>query len=260
MASAKRTCLTRWRLGRANRYLPEPFSSWDALILAAGTIGLLAACASHGASVEGQVFEVMNSEAPVGQWTRVPSADAYVIVHWTGSVPGPHASSVCLHAAIGKTDERGRFDVPGRWAAPKAYLVIPRDPAVMVYKPGFDQQSEFRKPSAPVVRTLVRSKLPVEQRIALLSTYAEAGCMDHETFKTIPLGDAQGVAARFYRALYEEAQALGPLPPSLNHHLATLRDKAGVPQPPAPPWQVRTIRPQGPSPAAPVPAAPADRP
>jgi hypothetical protein len=150
--------------------------------------------------------------------------------------------------------------VSGWWAAPKAYLVIPRDPAVMVYKPGFDQQSEFRNLSAPVARTLVRSKLPVEQRIALLSTYAEAGCMNHETLKTIPLGDTQGVAAGFYRALYEEAQALGPLAPGLNHHLATLRDKAGVPQPPAPPWQVRTSRPQGPRPAAPVPAAPADRP
>jgi hypothetical protein len=228
-----------------------------ALILAAGASGLLAACVSHGASVEGQVFEVVNAEAPASQWTRVPSADAYVIVHWTGSVPGPHVSSVCLHAAIGKTDERGRFEVSGRWAAPKAYLVIPRDPAIMVYKPGFDQQSDSRQPGAPVVRTLVRSKLPAEQRIALLSAHAEAGCLDQETFKTLPLGGAQGVAARFYRALYEEAQALGPLPPRLNHHLATLRDKAGVPQPPEPPWQVRIIRPQGPRPA---PAAPADRP
>ena len=89
------------------------------------------------------------------------------------------------------------------------------------------------------------------QRIALLAAYAEAGCRDHETFKTLPLGDAQGVAASFYRALYEEAQALGPLPARLNHHLATLRDKAGIPQPPEPPWEVRTIRPQGPRPAAP---------
>ena len=226
-----------------------------ALILAAGAVGLVAAGAALGANAEGQVFEVVNAEAPASQWTRVPSADAYVIVHWTASVPGPHVSSVCLHAAIGKTDERGRFNVSGRWAAPRA-LVIPRDPAVMVYKPGFDEQSEFRNPSAAVMRTIVRSKLPVEQRIALLSTFAEAGCRD-ETFKIIPLGDTQGVAARFYRALYEEAQALGPLPASLNHHLATLRDKAGVSQPPEPPWQVRTIRPQGPHPAAPEPA---DRP
>jgi hypothetical protein len=207
---------------------------------------------SHGASVEGQVFEVANPEAPASQWTRVLSADAYVIVHWTGTVPGLHVSSVCLHAAIGKTDERGRFNVSGTWAAPKAALVIPRDPAVMVYKPGFDEQSGSRNPGAPVARTLVRSKLPVEQRIALLSTYAEAGCRDNETFKIAPLGDAQGVAARFYRVLYEEAQALGPLPPGLNHHMVTLRDKAGVPQPPEPPWQVRPIRPQGPRPAAPT--------
>jgi hypothetical protein len=165
-----------------------------------------------------------------------------------------------LHAAIGKTEARGRFEVSGTWAAPKGFVVIRRDPAVMVYKPGFDQQSDFRSGGAPIVRTLARSKLPVEQRIALLSTYAEAGCMDHETFKTTPLGDTQGVAARFYRALYEEAQALGPLPPRLNHHLATLRDKAGVPQPADPPWEVRVIRPQGVRPVAPAPAAPVDRP
>jgi hypothetical protein len=165
-----------------------------------------------------------------------------------------------LHAAIGKTEARGRFEVSGTWATSKGFMVIRRDPAVMVYKPGFDQQSEFRSGGAPVVRTLARSKLPVEQRIALLSKYAEAGCMDHETFKTTPLGDTQGVAARFYRALYEEAQALGPLPPRLNHHLATLRDKAGVPQPADPPWEVRVIRPQGVRPVAPAPAAPVDRP
>jgi hypothetical protein len=236
----------------ANRNLPEPFSAWAAPILAAGAIGLTAACAAHLASVEGQVFEVANSEAPASQWTRVSSADAYVIVHWTASVPGFHPSSKCLHAAVGKTDERGRFDVSGRGAAPKPFLAFSREPAFMVYKPGFDQHSEFHNPNSPFARTLVRSKLPVEQRIALLSAYAEAGCRDDETFNTIPLGDAQGVAARFYRALYEEAQALGPLPPGLNHDLATLREKAGVPQPPEPPWQVDTIRPQGPLPAAPV--------
>ena len=158
--------------------------------LVGGAIGLLAACVAHGASVEGQVFEVVNPEAPRSQWTRVPSADAYVIVHWQGSIPRlGHAESVCLHAAIGKTEARGRFEVSGTWAAPKGFPVIRRDPAVMVYKPGFDQQSDFRSGGAPVVRTLVRSKLAAEQRVALLSMYAEAGCRDDNTFKTIPLGD-----------------------------------------------------------------------
>jgi hypothetical protein len=248
-------------LGRASRYLPEPFSNWAAPLLVAGAIGLLAACASHGASVEGQVFEAVNPEAPMSQRTRFPSADAYVIVHWQGTVPQPgHAGSVCLHAAIGKTDERGRFEVSGWWAAPKVYPVIQREPAVMVYKPGFDQQSDDRDPGAPVVRTLVRSKLAAEQRVALLSMYAEAGCRDDDTFKTIPLGDPQGIAARFYRALYEEAQALGPLPPALHHHLASLREKAGVPQPAEPPWQIRAIPPQGARPVVPAPAVPAGRP
>lgn len=247
-------------LACANRYLPETCVGWAAPILAAGALGITAACAAHGDRVRGQVFEVVNSEAPASQWTRVPSADAYVMVHWTGSVPGPHATSVCLHVAIGKTDARGRFDVSGRWAAPKAFLVFPSDPVVWVYKPGFDPHSEFRDQSPPDVRTLVRSTLPVEQRIERLSEYAEAGCRNDETFTTFPLGDRQGVAARFYRALYEEAHALEPLPRGLNHYLATLREKAGVPQPPEPPWQVQPIRPGGPRPAAPVQVTPAGRP
>jgi hypothetical protein len=196
-----------------------------ALFLAAGALGLLAPVPLLGANVKGQVFEVVNPS------TRVPSVGAYVIVHWTATVPGLHASSVCLHAAVGKTDERGRFNVAGQWATPRA-LVIPKDAAVMVYKPGFDDLSELRKPGSGVVRTLYRTKLPVEQRMGLLSAYADAGCRDHETFRNIPLGNTQGVAAGFYRALYEEANALGPLPASLNHDLATLRDKAGV-SPPA---------------------------
>jgi hypothetical protein len=220
-----------------------------------GAIGLLAGCAWHGAGVEGQVFEA-NPEVPMSQGARLPSADAYVIVYWTATLPDiAHASSMCLHAAIGKTDERGRFEVSGWWAAPKIRPVIPRDPAVIVYKPGFDQQFNAGNPGGPIVRTLVRSKLTAEERVAQLSMIAEAGCFDRETFKTLPLEDPQGISERFYRVLYEEAQALGPLPRASDHYLVTLREKAGVPQPPEPPWQIRAIHPQGPRPAAPAPAS-----
>ncbi len=232
--------------------------TWSAVIL--GAIGLLAACASHGAKVEGQVFEAMSPEA-ASQGNRLPSADAYVVVHWTATVPQlGHATSTCLRAAISKTDERGRFEVSGWWAVPKFYPAIQQYPAVMVYKPGFDQQFDPRNPGAPTVRTLVRSKLPAEQRIVVLSLYAEAGCTENGILTTVPLVDPQGIAARFYRALYEEAQALGPLPPASNHYLATLRAKAGIPPPPAAPWQISPIQPQGPHPATPAPAAPATRP
>ena len=229
-------------------------------LIVLGTIGCLAACASHGARVDGQVFEAASPEAPTGQGARVPSADAFVVVYWTATVPQlGHATTMCLRAAITKTDERGRFEVSGWWAAPKLYPAIQRDPGVMVYKPGFDQQSDSRDPGAPIVRTLVRSKLAGEQRVAALSLYADAGCRD-DAFTPVPLVDPTGIAARFYRALYDEAQALGPLPPAANHHLATLREKAGIPPPPEPPWQIRAIQPGGPRPAAPAPTAPATRP
>jgi hypothetical protein len=225
-------------------------------VLAGSAIALLMVCASHGASVEGQVFEVTNPEAPAGDWTHIPSVDAYVIVTWTATVPGLHVTSTCLHAAIGKTDGRGRFNVSGRWM-PKPFPVIPRDPAVVVHKPGYLQHSESRNPGAPIARTLVRAKLPVEQRLERLSWLAESGCLDSEAFKTRPLGDAQGIAAGFYRALYDEAVGLGPLPPKLNHYLVPIRAKAGVPEPPEPPWKVQILRPGTPQTAAP---APSDRP
>lgn len=236
-----------------NRLL-RPLPGWPALILAGGVIGVLGACASHGSSVEGQVLEVSNPEAPASEWKRVPSADAYVIVTWLGTVPGTHATTACLHAAIARTDERGRFAVAGWWAAPKPYPVYARHTGVVVYKPGFDSTSEGGDADAPMVRTLVRSKLSVERRLERLTWFADTGCLDRESFEDRPFDDAQGIAGHFYRALYEEAQALGPHPPRLNHHLATLRKKAGIPEPPEAPWKVQILRPGGPQPAAPAPA------
>jgi hypothetical protein len=237
---------------------PHLLCSWTALILAGNAIALLAACASHGSSIEGHVVEVSNPEAPAGQWKRVPSGGAYVIVTWLGTVPGAHATTACLHAAIARTDERGRFEVAGWWAVPKPYPVYARYTAVLVYKPGLEIMSEAGGPDALGARTLIRSQLSVERRLERLTWLAESGCLDRETFEDRPFEDAQGVAANFYRALYDEAMALGPHPPRLNHHLATLRKRAGIPEPPEPPWKIQILRPGGPQPAAPAPAAPSD--
>src|SRR5262245_45695178 len=174
---------------------------WIALILASGSAGLLGACASHGSGVEGQVFEVVNPEAPASDWKRVPSGDAYVIVMWTGTVPGAHATTACLRAAIVRTDERGRFAVAGWWAMPKPYPVYARNTSVDVYKPGFDSASEGGTAETPVERTLVRSKLSVERRLERLTWWADAGCLDRESFEDRPFGDAQGVGGQFFRAL-----------------------------------------------------------
>jgi hypothetical protein len=84
------------------------------------------------------------------------------------------------------------------------------------------------------------------------SGLAEAGC-HRDTFNLIPLEDKQGVAPGFYRALYDEAMALGPHPPGLDHYLVRIRAKAGVPEPPEPAWKVQILRRGGPQPAAPAP-------
>ena len=70
-----------------------------------------------------------------------PSKDAFVIVHWTGTRPNLwHYESVCIQAAVARTDERGRFEIKEPPPLRSTLLVWRRDPAVAVWKPGFDTQ------------------------------------------------------------------------------------------------------------------------
>src|SRR5262245_3214147 len=98
---------------------------------------LLIAASAQAEDVSGRVFE----QAGAG---RVPSEGAYAIVHWIGYRPGfGHYESVCLQAAIGRTDATGRFTIPEPPMRSR-FVLFQNDPAIAVYKPGFDAAREVR--------------------------------------------------------------------------------------------------------------------
>lgn len=185
----------------------------------------LSACAPTGRSVQGQVFEVANPSAPRAEWRRVPSEGAFVIVTWRGTIPQPaHAGSVCLHSAIGRTDAQGRFDVPGWWAMPKLYPVIRDEPAVTVYKPGFDTVPDYRAPKLDVERMLVRTTQAPGERVTRLAILAGLGCRDD--MQKEALSGPEGLEQAYYRALYLEALPLEPKVPGNKLYFALLKERA----------------------------------
>jgi len=161
-----------------------------------GFLALLFLSASVQAEdVSGTVFELMNAR-------RVPATDAFVIVHWTGRRPGfGHYESVCYQAAIGRTDAQGRFAIAEPPPLRSTFLVFRNDPAVAVWKPGFD--TERRKPGE---WNLVPSKATAEFRIAMAEGLRHYGCHDDKGM-LLPLTDPQGVLADFKRALAEDLRA-----------------------------------------------------
>jgi hypothetical protein len=192
-------------------------------------VALLSAGAARAQGVEGSVFEVANPEAPRGEWRRAPSAGAFVVVHWTGRVPQLwHYKPVCLQASIGRTDGQGRFVIPAPRPASTPLFLIRDEPAVALYKPGFDAPAALRSPGEWV---LVRTSLKPLERAGVLEVFAEYGCRDEEKYDLIPLTDPQGVLPAFHRALYDEAAALG------------------VDRRPQLPMQIRVLPRSGPAPA-----------
>lgn len=164
---------------------------------------VLAAPCAGAQSVHGVVFELANPDAPRAEWRRVPSVDAFAIVHWTGHRPGfGHYESVCLQAAIGKTDAAGLFDIPEPPMRSR-FVVLYSDPAIAVYKPGFDTPSYLRVRGEKLEWSLVRTQLTRERRAVLAEVLMGYGCREDDG-SLAPLVDPQGVLPAFRRALQQE--------------------------------------------------------
>ena len=148
---------------------------------------LLTAGTAAAQTVSGTVYE-----------GSAPSKDAFVIVHWTGTRPGfGHYESVCIQAAITRTDERGRFEIQEPPALRSTFLVWRREPAIAVWKPGFDtQRAEGRF-------SLVPTTMSREQRAGIAEILAHYGCTDDKGM-LLPLSDSSGALAEFRQALAAE--------------------------------------------------------
>jgi len=158
---------------------------------------LLAAAVARAEDVAGRVFEMAGRE-------RVPSANAYVIVHWAGRRPNLwHYESVCIQAAIGRTDAQGRFAIAEPPPLRSPFFVFRDSAAVTVWKPGFDEASELRRPGE---YALVPTKMDAGLRATYAETLVGLGCAD-EKGALLPFTDPQGVLADFRRAIAGERRA-----------------------------------------------------
>jgi hypothetical protein len=150
--------------------------------------------------VRGRVFELKEG-------ARVPSAGAFVIVHWTGRRPGmAHYESVCIQAAVGRTDAQGRFEIAEPPPLRSTFLVFRNEPAVAVYKPGFDERSELGVRGAVREAWLAPTRLDAGQRAAFVELLRGLGCRDDQA-NLIPLTDPQGALLLFQEALAAESSS-----------------------------------------------------
>jgi len=158
---------------------------------------LLLATSARAEDVGGRVFETTG----VG---RAPSANAFVIVHWIGRRPNLwHYESVCIQAAIGRTDAEGRFAIAEPPPLRSTFFVFRDDAAVAVWKRGFDERFELRKPGEWI---LAPSKASAELRATMADGMRGLGCSDDKGM-LLPLTDPQGVLPDFHRALAEDRRA-----------------------------------------------------
>ena len=190
-------------------------------------LGALFCVCARAQDVRGTVFEVEKPAAPRAEWKRAPSPGAFAIVHWTGRRPGiGHYESVCIQAAIARTDAQGRFALAEPPPLRSTFLVWRNEPAVAIYKPAFEA---LREPPAAGAREwlLVPVQRAVAERSALVDRMSDMGCRD-ENGMPAPLTDPQGVLPAFRAALAAESP---PKPPPTIEVRILPRP---VPQPAAP--------------------------
>ena len=157
----------------------------------------LASAAAHAEDVQGTVFEGSNA-------ARVPSANAFVIVHWAGRRPNLwHYESVCIQAAIGRTDAQGRVAIAEPPPLRSTFFVFRDSAAVTVWKPGFEEAYELRRSGE---WTLVPARQSAEVRASYADSLNGLGCPDDKGF-LLPFTDPQGVLPDFKRALAEVRRA-----------------------------------------------------
>jgi hypothetical protein len=180
----------------------------------AALVALLLAAPARAEDVSGRVLELAGTQ-------RLPSANAFVIVHWTGRRPGfGHYESVCIQAAIAKTDAQGRFAIAEPPPLRSTFFVFRDDPAIAVWKPGFDTQR------GEGGWTLSPTKMTREQRTGIAGILRGYGCRNEQGM-LVPLADPQKVLGDFSRALETES-----------------------PTPREQPWKVEILRRPAPNPAS----------
>jgi hypothetical protein len=190
--------------------------------LAAAALGIGLASSAHAQEVRGTVSEIGDGGR------RSPSAGAFVIVHWTGKRPGiAHYRTVCIQAAVVRTDAQGEFRVAEPPPLRSTFFVWKEEPSVAVYKPGFEERFELRVERPRHALSLVPTRADPARRAQSAEAIAHLGCTDANGM-LVPLTDPQGVLPALRAALASEM----PLAPSQDRKVKVLRRAEPLPAAP----------------------------
>jgi hypothetical protein len=178
------------------------------------------------ADVRGEVYQVLNPEAPRAEWRRERVANAYVILAWRPTIPSGH-STPCIHAEIARTDGSGAYAMDGPAAG--ALGGIRPMVGVAVFAPGLEIAREPLAPH-PDPKSILLAKYigPAYGRVSQLSALADAGCMTRAL--TYVFEDPKGLRNEYFQALLAETRTL-PASSSTAVLVGTLEERAGIPQP-----------------------------
>jgi hypothetical protein len=148
------------------------------------------------------VYELLNPEAPRGEWRRQPLANAYVTIDWSVTIPMPaHATSSCRYAEIARTDQNGRYTMEG----PNFITAGAARARALVYAPGRDRVpypypgSEMKEQDI----TMVKSTRTPEERLGVLHVLSMSGCMSERA-----TNDPRGLMKPYLETLLAEARTL----------------------------------------------------
>jgi hypothetical protein len=164
-------------------------------------VGLTLAMPQARAELRGKVSTVVNPEAPRGDWRRVPLPGAYVVVYWSVVIPAPaHATSSCRYSEFARSDEKGEYTMEG----PNFVTAGFANASFNVYSPGLEL---INFPYGGTLHsekdiTMVKSTRPPQERLSLISAYADPSCSSAKP------KDPRGLLEDYHRALLEEARTL----------------------------------------------------
>jgi hypothetical protein len=194
-------------------------------LLLAGVAVLVMGIAPAQAEYRGNVYLLVNPQAPREKWERRPLPGAFVAVSWTMVIPAPgHAVDKCLYVELARTDDNGEYVMEG----PNPVAAGLADAGYRAYSPGLEAIA-FPYPGSrmsPKEITMAFSTRDADGRLSQLALFTDPGCPDTK------LDDPRALLVPYLGALLDEAKSLKVDSPLAQRDVAqiqaALRSAAGL--------------------------------
>ena len=176
-----------WNLARRGNVKGNSMTKVKTVLAGSAAILTLAFIAARCFALEGEVLE---------EGTNKPIAGAFVVAAWMGQAYNPvQSASVCYHAEIVTTNEKGRFRV-SEFSGNLNPLIVQRDRLLDVYAPGYNVSPNSLFEAGKYFMT--RRTGTKEEQFAQVKSASTYDCIDSLDRRLLPM----------YRASYQERASL----------------------------------------------------